>query len=410
MSIRPAALPALKAVQAGLALTTEALAHELASPGERAPDWSELEWRLACAVSAAHGVSTLLSESLAWRGPVEWQRFLAAQREHIAQRHRRIAELLERIDAAARSAGIAIVPLKGAALHELGVYAAGQRPMADIDLLVRDEDVEPTLRMLEDLGYYLSFVTWRHHVLKPRIGSPSPELGEHRDNPINVELHTRVQERLPISTVDISAQIFPRSPRPGLNRYPSRAALMTHLLLHAAGNVRGRGLKLLQLHDIALLASRMRESDWDELRRAGVDGRLWWALPPLRLIARYRSSAIPRDLLGLIEPTCPWLLRLHSRHQTLTSVSCSKLWIEAFPGIEWSRSAAEMCEYLARRIRPSAEAIKERADSARTQLYMSEQAWARLSQSRRMLRWLLVQSPRLDTMFVVRAALQPVDP
>ena len=35
--------------------------------------------------------------------------------------------------------GIALVPLKGAALHAMGIYAAGERPMADVDLLVREE-------------------------------------------------------------------------------------------------------------------------------------------------------------------------------------------------------------------------------------------------------------------------------
>ena len=63
---------------------------------------------------------------------------------HVAGRHRRIAELLGRIDAEARRSGIALVALKGAALHAIGIYQAGERPMADIDLLARDADVDAT--------------------------------------------------------------------------------------------------------------------------------------------------------------------------------------------------------------------------------------------------------------------------
>ena len=41
----------------------------------------------------------------------------------------------------AQDAGVAIVPLKGAALHANGLYLAGDRPMADIDLLAGEFDI-----------------------------------------------------------------------------------------------------------------------------------------------------------------------------------------------------------------------------------------------------------------------------
>ncbi|MEP6906395.1 MAG: nucleotidyltransferase family protein, partial [Pseudoxanthomonas sp.] len=257
-------LPPLNIVRDGLRVATEALAGELARarPSGTTPAWSGLQWQLASAAAAAHGVSPLLSRFSTWQNP-HWRRFLESQREHVAHRHRRIAALLKGIDAGARAAGLAVVPLKGSALHALGLYAPGERPMADIDLLVRESDAAQAIRLLLDLGYVESFVQWKHRVFKPATGQPSVGLGEHRDTPVNIELHTRIQERLPISTIDITERIYLRESVPGLNPYPSNGALMSHLLLHAAGNICGRSMRLLHLNDISLLATRMTSSDWN---------------------------------------------------------------------------------------------------------------------------------------------------
>ncbi|HEV7122095.1 MAG TPA: nucleotidyltransferase family protein [Rhodanobacter sp.] len=403
-------LPPLNIVRAGLCRTTEALAGELARPGGAMPDWSELEWQLAAAAAAAHGVSPLLCKLSTWSQP-SWRRFLSDQREHVLRRHQRIEALLVRIDASARVAGLAIVPLKGAALHAVGIYAAGDRPMADIDLLVREDDAAATIKLLQELGHEESFVAWKHRVFKPRNGEPVAGLGEHRDTPVNIELHTRIQERLPVTAVDITKRICPRQPRPGLNPYPSPGALMNHLLLHAAGNLCNRSLRLLHLHDIALLSARMSASDWEVLWDEDAADPPWYALPPLLLVARYYRDAIPADVLARLEIDCHALLRIVSRRQTLTRVSCSELWLHAFHGIEWSRSAREIWHYLGNRLRPTQEARQERADMLRTQLWLQQGPnWPGLSQGRRILTWLSRPVPRMDTMYVVRAALEAPAP
>jgi hypothetical protein len=398
-------LPPLRTVRAGLRRTTEALAVELAlaRPGHATPGWSTLEWQLATAAAAAHGVSPLLGALSTWQNP-QWRSFLASQREHVECRHRRIETLLGRIDEGARIAGLAVVPLKGSALHAAGLYAPGERPMADIDLLVREADADVAIGLLQDLGYVQSFVQWKHRVFKPVDCPPVDALGEHRDTPVNIELHTHIQERLPVAIVDISDRIFPRAPHPGLNPYPSNGALMSHLLLHAAGNMCARTLRLLHLHDISLLATRMVASDWDALRDGQAEP--WWALPPLRLVTRYYRNAVPPAVLARLERACPRVLRLLSRRHTLTRLSCSELWLHALSGIEWCRSVGDVGGYLGHRIRPSQEAMQERADMLRTQLWLQGQPWVRLSHGRRILTWLTRPVPRMDALYVVRAALQ----
>ena len=388
--------------------TTEALATELAlaRPGGVEPAWNALEWRLAMAVAAAHGVSPLLCKLSTWQHP-PWRDFLEQQREHVEHRHRRIAQLLSRIDIGARARAVPIVPLKGTALHALGLYAPGERPMADIDLLVREHDAAPTIALLLELGYVESFAQWKHRVFKPATGVPVAGLGEHRDTPVNIELHIRIQERLPVSAVDITGRIYPREPMPGLNDYPSSGALMSHLLLHASGNICGRSLRLMHLNDISLLATRMGASDWDVLWDVHATEPPWWALPPLRLVARYYRHAVPDAVLARLARDCPPLLRAISHRRTLTDVSCSGLFLHGLAGAEWCRSLREAGRYLGHRIRPSPEAVRERADMVRTQLWLQGQSWVTAGHGRRVLTWLTRPVPRMDMLYAVRAALEP---
>lgn len=379
---------------------------ELAHPGGAMPAWSDLEWRIARASAVAHGVSPLLWKHSGWSHP-RWRRFLEDQHAHVAARHARITALLARIDALARATGVAVTPLKGAALHALGIYTAGDRPMADIDLLVDECDIDAVAGQMRAIGYVPSFDHWRHRVFKPAAGIPPAVLGEHRDTPITLELHTRIRERLPVSVVDITERIRPRHPEPGLHPYPSRSALLAHLLLHAAGNICGRSLRLVHLHDIALVARGMQPEEWVFLWQ---DGACWWALPPLQMAARYCPDAIPAAVLDTLARDCPPLLRIVSRHQTLTKVSCSELWLHAFPGLEWSRDVADAIRYVLDRVRPSAEKNRERADMVRTQLWLHDEDWVTATQRKRILTWLTRRVPRMDIMFVARMALADAPP
>jgi hypothetical protein len=132
----------------------------------------------------------------------------------------------------------------------------------------------------------------------------------------------------------------------------------------------------------------------------------WWALPPLRLVARYYRNAVPEAVFARLDRDCPPLLRTISRHQTLTQVSCSELWLHALPSIEWSRSVREVGRYVRARVKPSQEAIKERSDMVRTQLWLQDQSWVTMKHGQRILTMLTRPVPRMDTLYVVRAALE----
>jgi hypothetical protein len=393
-------------LQATLTHVTERLAHELAHPTPKAPDWSDFEWNIAKAVAAMHGVSPLLSRSLRWRGPEGWMHFLEEQRVHVTQRHARIEKLLLQIDQTACETGVAITTLKGVALHALGLYTCGERPMADVDLLVHPQDAAPAVRLIESLGFRECRTNLRERAFAPLQSHSAGALGEHANNDITIELHDRIWERLPLHVNDIADAVFPREPQSGLNGYPSRAALMTHLLLHTAGGMAAKSVRLIQLNDLALVGRQMTESDWDELLQWGSrGGRLWWALPPLRLTLRYYALSVPTRALRALESGCPWILRRNARRPILSDVSFSHLWVDAFPGIEWSRSIPEMLSYAASRIRPNAEQLAARATTAVTQDWSADSQWSTLSHGRRIARWLASRPVRPATMHVLRATL-----
>jgi hypothetical protein len=400
-------LPPLSVIQAALCKTTETLARELGQPTEAAPAWSEFEWLMARAVAAMHGVSALLAGSLRWSGPAAWRRFLQTQRAHTAERHTHIEALLQLVDRATRYAGIAALALKGAELHAMDLYRPGERPMGDVDLLVRAADLSNATRVLESLGFHEYGSSRRHRLLIP-VGEhlPAPCLGEHADNFLKIELHECIGELLPLKTVDITERLYPAHPHPGLNRYPSRASLMIHLLLHAAGAMASRSLRVLQLHDIALLSARMTEADWEEalLPRDG-NASCWWARPLLLLTARYYPAAIPPHILVTVAAGCPRLLRRVVRRRTLSEISLSSLSIAAFPGIEWSQSISEAARFVVSRVLPNREVLELRKQVVSTRISASATQWQQLSQARRMWLWLTARQPRAETLYPVRLAL-----
>jgi len=393
-------------LQRALREITEVLAHELASPSLNAPDWSKDRWQLARAVAAMHGISPLLSRSLQWQGPPEWRAFLAAQRIHTENRHTRAWKLLQRLDEGLRSLDISGVALKGVALHSLGLYRPGERPMADVDLLVHPRDAERTAGLLVSMGFYESSVNWKERAFTPVAAQVTVDFGEHADNDLKVELHDRICERLPLRVTDLSGRIFPSGAKPGLNAYPSTASLMIHLLLHASGNIAFKSLRMLHLHDIALLSARMTESDWEELLRMGYSGQsMKWAWPPLLMTDRYYRLNLPTGVRAALRRCCPSLLRTMTQRRALSEVSYSYPRIDAFPGIEWSQSLLETTAFVLSRIWPSKRHLAERETSAARQRWAAGAEWSSMSQVRRIAQWIVARPIRPVTLHAVRAAL-----
>ena len=108
-------------------------------------------------------------------------------------------------------------------------------------------------------------------------------------------------------------------------------------------------LRLIQLHDIGRLGAQLSAHEWAEVldQRAAPWG-LWWALPPLSLVARYYPS-VPPAVLAALHDCGPAALRRLARARLIADVSYSNMSRSALPGIDWSRTPAERLSYTAER-------------------------------------------------------------
>ena len=398
----PARLPPVRVIEKALRTTTARLLVELADPAQRAPQWNSFEWAVARAVSAMQGISGQLYSRLAWQGPPDWQEFLGEQRAHIEARAANIRELRARLEAQARAAGIAYIGLKGCALLDLGLYAAGERPMSDIDLLVKPGDLPAMQDVVTSLGYQNVYTTDRHAVFGPERAAAPRNYGEHRDHPLRIELHPRISETLPISVVDITRRLWPVAPRPGCNPYASRAALLSHVMLHAAGSMRAHALRALHLCDIARIAGTLSEGDWDDLTRcARRDG--WWMYPTLVSAECLFPGSLPAAPLARLRSHCPAWLRLRMERNSIYRLSWSNLKIPAVAGLEWCRSPREVLWLIRGRIWPDGSAQKPAAAEPHLQHF----PWYHMSRAERLARWVFTRPARAHTLFVVSAALGP---
>lgn len=399
-------LPPIREIGAALSRVTETLASELTIPTNPAPAWRKFEWGIARAVAAMQGTSCLLFEQTLWE-EADWRSFLLEQFRHVAGRHARIAALISLIDLRARENGVQLIALKGAALHALGVYKVGQRPMADIDILVREIDLPRASKLLVDCGYTLTFATWRHRLFEQSDrGCVAAAIGEHIENPIKIELHWSIRERMPVYETDITQYIWSDSFSAGINAYPSVAALMLHLLIHAAGNIRAHALRQIQLHDIALLGRMLGEADWHDLVAYQPSARpIWWAFPPLVLASRYYPGSVPDWVLSAVRSDCRFLLRRSAKNYRLSEVSWSNLKVYAFPGLEWSSSPREAAAFVLSRAWPKREARNELRRFAAHHPGAAKIPWYGISQGGRILRWLFSNPPRVQALLVVKAAL-----
>lgn len=398
-------LPGSEQLRQMLRNTTEHLCHELAMPRNVAPDWLPLQWRVAMAAAAMHGIAGLLARRLRWQGPTIWESFLEEQRLQTSLRDQRARLMLCALDRAARQAGLPLLAMKGSALMSMGLYETDERPMSDIDLLARPSHMDEAQALAEAMGYVPNELSPRHRQLQPAGTALRREFGEHMHNPLKIELHDHVAELLPRRPVDLTDELSTGLLSAGLNPYPDQAALMRHLLLHAAGNFCQHSVRLIHLHDIALLSLSLAPSQWQRvLGRPGpaADG---WVYPPLALAERCLPGRVPAEVLQAAARNCPPVLRWHADRWTLSDVSMTGLRMTALPGLAWCDGPGEFLKLLARRIQPDRATRRLAQQQATTHAPLIEWPGLRRPRWRRALDWLGGRPPRAHTLFMVKQAL-----
>lgn len=160
-----------------------------------------------------------------------------------------------------QGAGVAPILLKGAALIKTVYDDPGTRPMDDVDLLLREDDVRTALRVLQALGY--------------ATDEPFAYFGEapaHKKAGLGaaVDLHWSLvglphyQRLIPAGWLWARARAVALDSGAALVLSPE--AQILHLCAHLALQHQGQALRLVWLCDIArVLSVYGAEIDWDEL-------------------------------------------------------------------------------------------------------------------------------------------------
>ena len=291
--------PPLRNVHAPLC---ETLPRWLAAPPERPPEWPAETWALWREAAMVHGVAPLLW--LRVSGLEGWAdsscgAWLADQHAWNARRIARLhAELAEVLSLFAE-AEVPILPVKGSVLGALHYPDPAARPMADLDLLLREEDSAAGDGLFGRLGYEKTFTGWKHaRFSRPGARDIADPHREHPDNPRQLEVHPRCRERVRDEVIDLTDAMWDAA-RPGAllgvaTRLPDPGVHWLYLLVHATHHVLLNTFRLVQLRDLELLAPSV--SDPEALLRE-VEPRATY--PALALLERYAPSERGGALLAL---------------------------------------------------------------------------------------------------------------
>jgi hypothetical protein len=319
---RSAALPLISATVIGWLVEQE---HRPIAPqvaGWDADDWEAARWAVQI-----HGIGPLLDRAATtWPDAGELHSHL---RDYLSEQRRlstarvelllgELAELLGLLAAA----GVHAMPLKGSLLASSYYPEPGLRPMNDLDVLLPPQDEPRALAALEAGGYRLVVRSWKHvQLAKPAGQGPIVSYqGEHPDNPRSLDLHTRLAEQFWSIRYDQTDEAWAGSEPAELLGQPAvlmrPATLLHHLAAHATCDTIARRLRLLHLHDIALVAGRVDRAGWEHIvacAQARREER--FVYPALMIAARYYPVVPPDVLAELRRGVPPDLLRYLDRSE-----------------------------------------------------------------------------------------------
>lgn len=225
----------------------------------------EPDWATAKYVCRVHGVAPLLYQKLRAAGGIEpvFMEWLHRQYQFNAQRIAKMQAELATILQQFGRCNLPLMPLKGSILAAHYYEEAAWRPMADLDLLIRPEDVEAAKLLLTQLGYEQQVVYWKHiEFVKPANRQVVSLEYEHPDNPRGLELHLYCRETFGGPTIDLTDLMWQYSTQTSLfgqpTRLPEPDVLWLHLLVHATYHIwQGRG-RLIHLMDLVLLRPHLQ--------------------------------------------------------------------------------------------------------------------------------------------------------
>lgn len=252
-------------------------------------------------------------------------------------RNMKVYAELKKVLAAFATQGVPVMVLKGAALAELIYRHIGLRSMADIDLLVKREDLGRAAAILEEIGFladeHYRSKQWyreRHHHLAPYLAP---------DRSVSVEIHWHVIERTAPADFPID-ECWTRPTAVQIAAMPCYRLSAAHFLFHVAFHLSAGNQFLSQLRGVCDVAEIVRnfrrEIDWQELLRVtGLARSNRHLYIVLRLASELFGASVPKDTLTVLQQRSRlssfeerWIMRAAFESLLIAD-------IEARPFYEW---------------------------------------------------------------------------
>ena len=298
--------------QEQLAAVTNTLARWLPSndDGTAVSDWSLAEWEAAEWVVYWQNalpwlVARLEETNVDVPEPVNGR----LQTIHTASRERtcRMLDACTEILAAFRQAGIQTVLLKGAVLSPLYYPDPLQRPLADLDLLIKPKDIAASREiMLNQLGYRYYSRSAEDEVYlrggrKSNIWAP--------DNVHPVEVHFTLREEYAGIGYELAEIMWRESgERPYWQNttacLPSLPALLLHVCAHATSDWLIQRGRLMHIDDIRKLCDHMQPADWQRFSQLVQPDTARFVYPALAFVSKYTSLPVPAFVTGSLRENC----------------------------------------------------------------------------------------------------------
>ncbi len=284
--------------------------------------WTELQWHKAKFVAQTHGIAPLLYKLCSLSGAYDnfnpaFQRYISEQYYLNQARINKVKVTLQDILEKTSLKSLDVMPLKGALLITNYYEDAALRPMSDIDLLIKPEDLANVGQVLSKMGYCLDHDSF-HHVQYSLPGKPVSMNGEHPDNPLVIELHKEVNWPIGHLDYDITDLLWQNAESKFLgydNAFkPSKDNLLMMLACHCARNQYEGQMRAIQLYDLKLVAESLDHRQWARFiknaQKAGFDRVVYAALQTTHRFLGLDNSIImesgtlnnvPSKLKSLIE-------------------------------------------------------------------------------------------------------------
>ena len=171
-------------------------------------------------------------------------------------------EALQQLSSESNKQGIAFMLLKGMALGYQVYDSPGLRPCTDVDLMIREQDIDVVKRLLTNIGYGISEQDGTSLICYQFTAYKDSDTGQ----PIVLDVHYQINNRAEYARLFTFEELYERSvdiPQifPGTRALSLADALMLACIHIEGHDAQHDPLKLIWLYDLKALFDKMQPTD-----------------------------------------------------------------------------------------------------------------------------------------------------